>query len=126
MATSKNKVIPKRNPGRPATGTDPVRAIRLSDGFLATVDHWASKQHDKPGRSEAIRRLVEIGLSKTSEQPRASSKQSATRAAELAAKAINKHLDPQAPLGEREVRKRKLIEGPSVFRDTRRDGPKKK
>jgi hypothetical protein len=28
----------------------------------ATVDKWASKQDDEPGRSEAIRRLVELGL----------------------------------------------------------------
>jgi hypothetical protein len=26
------------------------------------VDLWAAKQDDRPGRSEAIRRLVEIGL----------------------------------------------------------------
>jgi hypothetical protein len=48
--------------GRPATGKDPVRAIRLSDEFLEKVDGWAAKQDDTPGRSEAIRRLVELGL----------------------------------------------------------------
>jgi hypothetical protein len=52
---------PKKG-GRPATGRDPVRAIRLSDDFLAKVDAWAAKQGDEPGRSEAIRRLVELGL----------------------------------------------------------------
>ena len=57
-----NKVILKRKPGRPATGNDPVRAIRLSDEFIAKVDRWASKQDGRPGRSEAIRRLVELGL----------------------------------------------------------------
>jgi hypothetical protein len=57
-----NKVLLKRKPGRPATGNHPVRAIRLSDEFLAAVDKWSSKQDDTPGRSEAIRRLVEIGL----------------------------------------------------------------
>jgi hypothetical protein len=29
---------------------------------MASVEHWAMKQTDQPGRSEAIRRLVEIGL----------------------------------------------------------------
>ena len=48
--------------GRPATGKDPVRTMRLSDEFIATVDAWAAQQIDKPGRSEAIRRLVELGL----------------------------------------------------------------
>jgi hypothetical protein len=28
----------------------------------ASVDAWAARQDDEPGRSEAIRRLVEIGL----------------------------------------------------------------
>ncbi|MVT69438.1 ribbon-helix-helix protein, CopG family [Bradyrhizobium pachyrhizi] len=48
--------------GRPATGNDPVRTLRLSDEFIEKVDHWAAEQEDAPGRSEAIRRLVEMGL----------------------------------------------------------------
>jgi hypothetical protein len=48
--------------GRPATGRDPSRTFRLSDEFIADVDAWAAAQEDKPGRSEAIRRLVELGL----------------------------------------------------------------
>jgi hypothetical protein len=48
--------------GRPATGSDPSRTFRLSDEFIATLDAWSAKQDDAPGRSEAIRRLVEIGL----------------------------------------------------------------
>jgi hypothetical protein len=59
MAKS-NKVLPKR--GRPATGRDPVTAIRLSSELRATIDNWARAQDDKPPRSEAIRRLVELGL----------------------------------------------------------------
>jgi hypothetical protein len=63
------KAIPKKSvggrrpgSGRPATGKDPVRTMRLSDEFIAKVDAWASAQDDEPSRSEAIRRLVEIGL----------------------------------------------------------------
>jgi len=56
-------VIPKRNRGgRPPTGRDPVRTMRLSDDFVDKVDHWATQQEDQPGRSEAFRRLVELGL----------------------------------------------------------------
>jgi len=40
------------------------RNVRLSSELRQTVDKWAEKQDDKPGRSEAIRRLVEIGLKK--------------------------------------------------------------
>lgn len=61
MAKS-NKVVPKKRRGRPATGRDPVTAIRLSSELRKTVDTWASKQEDQPTRSEAIRRLVELGL----------------------------------------------------------------
>jgi hypothetical protein len=39
-----------------------VTAIRLSAEMRTAVDRWAAQQDDKPGRSEAIRRLVEIGL----------------------------------------------------------------
>ena len=56
-------VLPKPNKGgRPATGRDPVRTMRLSDEFIAKVDAWAEKQDDQLGRTEAIRRLVELGL----------------------------------------------------------------
>lgn len=61
VAKSIEKVIPKR-PGRPATGKDPVRTFRLSDEFMAHLDQWAEHQADKPSRSEAIRRLVELGF----------------------------------------------------------------
>lgn len=61
MAKS-NEVVPKKGRGRPATGRDPVTAIRLSKELRETVDKWADKQDDQPGRSEAIRRLVELGL----------------------------------------------------------------
>ena len=61
MKASKKNVVRKR-PGRPATGQDPVTAIRLSKEMRAAVDAWAAIQDDEPSRSEAIRRLVELGL----------------------------------------------------------------
>jgi hypothetical protein len=61
MKASMKNVVRKR-PGRPATGQDPVTAIRLSKDMRAAVDAWAAAQDDEPGRSEAIRRLVELGL----------------------------------------------------------------
>jgi hypothetical protein len=62
------KAIPKKHggkrpgSGRKPTGRDPVTAIRLSKEMRSAVDTWATKQDDKPGRSEAIRRLVDAGL----------------------------------------------------------------
>jgi hypothetical protein len=50
--------------GRPKKkgGVYPVTALRLSPALGAEVDKWASSQTDAPTRSEAIRRLVELGL----------------------------------------------------------------
>jgi len=104
--------------GRPATGSDPSRTFRLSDEFMATLDAWAARQADEPTRSEAIRRLVELGLTvKSAVRPTA---KAAARAAELAAKAIDKHADMSAPSAERESRKNRLLKGPSVFWDVRK------
>jgi len=61
MASSIKNVVRKRA-GRPPTGQDPVTAIRLSKELRETVDKWADRQDDQPSRSEAIRRLVEMGL----------------------------------------------------------------
>jgi hypothetical protein len=124
MASSKKNVVRKRA-GRPATGQDPVTAIRLSQEMRATVDKWAARQDDSPGRSEAIRRLVELGLTvKTkAKQPSAAR---AVRAKELAAKAIDKIIDPAAPPEERAKRRRHLTKGPSEFREDRVDLPRAK
>jgi hypothetical protein len=61
-ATPKTVGGKRAGAGRPATGRDPTRTMRLSDEFMASVDAWAAQQDDAPTRSEAIRRLVEIGL----------------------------------------------------------------
>jgi hypothetical protein len=61
MLTKSIAVVRKKR-GRPATGQDPVSAIRLSLPLRAAIDNWAKQQSDKPSRSEAIRRLVEIAL----------------------------------------------------------------
>jgi hypothetical protein len=121
--------VHQKKRGRPATGRDPAVTIRLPETVLASVEHWAMSQEDQPPRSQAIRQLVEIGLSKSTPLKRpqvlSTAKQSAGRAAELAAKTIEKHIDPKAPPEEREVRKRDLIRGSSVFRDARKDRPGK-
>jgi hypothetical protein len=59
---STKKVLPKKKRGRPATGRDPVSAIRLSPALRSAIENWAKQQDDKPSRSEAIRQLVEFAL----------------------------------------------------------------
>jgi len=126
------KAIPKTvggkraGAGRPATGKDPARTIRLSDEFIATVDAWASQQADPPSRSEAIRRLVELGLEvKTTTRPVSKSGRR-LRAKELATTAIDKMTDPAAPPEEQAQRRHRLTKGPTEFREDRVDLPKAK
>jgi len=39
--------------------------MRVSEDFLEAIDGWRRTQPDIPARSEAIRRLVELGLEKS-------------------------------------------------------------
>jgi hypothetical protein len=121
MAKS-NRVIPKKRRGRPATGKDPLTALRLPPELTRAIEAWAAQQDDEPNRSEAIRRLVELGL--TVKQPTALSSKTAARAADLAAKVIDKSIAPGTPPEERETRKRKLMQGPSSLRGDRKDRAK--
>ncbi len=36
--------------------------MRVSEEFLRQIDEWRRQQPDLPSRSEAIRRLVQLGL----------------------------------------------------------------
>jgi hypothetical protein len=52
----------KRGRGRPATGKTPTASLRLPEILADKIDAWSLGQPDQPLRSEAIRRLVELGL----------------------------------------------------------------
>jgi hypothetical protein len=52
----------KRGRGRPRTGIGKPVGLRLYPDLEQQIDAWASKQVDKPGRPEAIRRLLELAL----------------------------------------------------------------
>jgi hypothetical protein len=78
-----------------------------------------------PTLSEAIRRLVELGL-KTKPSRTVSKPGRRSRARELATNVIEKIIDPTAPPEERAQRRRRLTKGPSEFREDRVDQPKAK
>jgi hypothetical protein len=59
MAKAKS-VTPKKT-GRPATGHDPVKTIRMSSDLVERIDQWA-KRNGKDSHSEAMRHLLELGL----------------------------------------------------------------
>jgi len=110
----------RKQRGRPATGQDPVMAIRLPPKLKSKVGAWANRQDDKPSLSEAIRRLLEKALAGTI-SPSRSSKGAARKATEMAAREIDRLLVDQPATGEeRASRKRRLLSGPKEFRDMRR------
>jgi hypothetical protein len=124
MKPSRKTVVRKKR-GRPATGQDPVTAIRLSADMRERADKWAAGEPDKPVRSEAIRRLMELGLAST--QPAGpSGKKAAYKASKLARREIDRLGDQSATDDERESRKQRLLKGPKEFRDIRGDPPKAK
>jgi hypothetical protein len=63
-------VLRKKTRGRPPTGQDPVTAVRLSPAVKSQIEDWAKQQPDNPSRSEAIRRLIQLGLAAKGKQRR--------------------------------------------------------
>lgn len=45
--------------------------VRLQPDLTKQLDDWRRKQNDLPGRPEAIRRLIEIGLARPITSPKA-------------------------------------------------------
>ena len=99
--------VNKKSRGRPKKkgGVDPVTAVRLPKALSDAVDSWAANQDDEPVRSEAIRRLVELGLSvKTKSAP---SERQRAALADLASKAIDSLTVSTADSDEKASRKRR-------------------
>jgi hypothetical protein len=115
------KVAPKKRRGRPATGKDPHIAARMPAALIAQVEAWAAANNTN--RSNAFRRLVEIGLTR-SKSVRPPSAKGVARAKQLAAKTIDRLVDPAAPIEEAANRKRRLLKGPEEFRELRVDHEK--
>jgi hypothetical protein len=93
--------------------------VRFDHSALAAVDRWARLQSDGLGRPEAIRQLVELGLSLKPQ--RAGAHKGASRATELAGEEIDRSGDASATHEQRASRKRRLLQGPKEFRSSRRD-----
>ena len=107
--------------GRPRS--TPLMGFRADSVIRASIIRWAEKQPDTPTLPEAIRRLVELGLTVRTKgkQPSAAP---ADRAKELATKTIEKMMDPSASPEDRAQRRRRLVKGPSEFREHRADQPR--
>lgn len=51
----------KTRVGRPTVDTEAVN-VRMPRQQLDAIDAWAADEPDDPGRPEAVRRLVDLGL----------------------------------------------------------------
>jgi hypothetical protein len=103
---------------------NPVSAVMLPAGLTADIDAWASVH--AINRSEAIRRLIDLGLkSETTATSMRVSRRDAVAAEERAASLINQFIDPDTPQEERDRRIHRLTEGPPEFVDLRIDLPKR-
>jgi predicted DNA-binding protein len=89
--------------GRSPTLKSTVVTVRLSQDLVSGLDNWARQKGHS--RSDAIRLMIETGLSK------------ATKASRLAGKQLDRLADPAAPASEQARRKRRLLKGPPEFRD---------
>jgi hypothetical protein len=122
----KARTVKQKVMGRPRTGITPMIGFRADPVIRASIVRWAEKQPDMPTLSEAIRRLVELGLTVKAAKAKQTPAGLAHRAKELAAQAIDKMVDPTVHPGERAQRRRTLTKGPEEFRDVRVDRPKAK
>jgi metal-responsive CopG/Arc/MetJ family transcriptional regulator len=59
---TRQTVTPRKKRGPPATGKGTPITVRLQPPLLARLDEWAAAQ-EAESRPEAIRRLLEHGLS---------------------------------------------------------------
>jgi hypothetical protein len=109
---------------RPRMDRDAVGIVNMPQGLTADVDAWA-EAHDTV-RSDAVRQLVELGLSSTpSVDLPGGARRDPVEIEDMAVELIGRLLDPSLPIAERERRTRRLTEGPPEFLDKRIDLPKR-
>jgi len=56
------KMIPKKKPGRPATGRGEQVQVRIKPDLMKRLDAWRDRDTECLSKPEAIRQLMEIGL----------------------------------------------------------------
>jgi hypothetical protein len=114
----------KRGRGRPATNPTSIH-LTLAPEPLAEVDDWIERQKEPYSRPEAIRRLVELGLTVKS-LPKQTSRARAAKANAMAGKQLDDLVDASASADQQATRKRHLLSGPEEFQRVRIDRPAKK
>ena len=111
----------RKSRGRPTTGAESVHLRVLPDQAVA-IDAWIVKQDEPVTRPEAIRRLVELGLTVKARSKQGSRARSETASA-MAGNQLDELADASASAEERATRKRRLLKGPEEFQSVRVDRP---
>src|SRR5258707_11507509 len=120
---AKTSVVPKKRRGPAPTGRGVQIGERWHPSELAAIDAWIAASTDTTiTRAHAVRRLVALGLSV--QQSRAPGRGQRERAASLANTQVDRMADPAASVDDQATRKRRLLKGPSTFRDVRKDRAK--
>lgn len=106
---------------RPENSTSLARAagFRPSQPLLRAITAWMARQNDTPSLSEAISRLVELGLALPDDPDRQK-----RRARKMAGDTIDRMGDTTSTVDDRAIRKRDLLDGPQEFDQVRIDRPK--
>jgi regulator of PEP synthase PpsR (kinase-PPPase family) len=120
----KARTVKQKVMGRPRTGITPLMGFRADAAIRAAIVKWAENQPDMPTLSEAIRRLVELGL--TVKPKSVPTERQRVALADLASKTIDSLTAETPDSGEKASRKHHLIKGPEEFRKVRMDRPKRK
>lgn len=111
--------MPARQSSAPKAGEVAI-TVGLSRNLLKRIDRWIAGQDGPISRSEAIRHLAERALDRTGPSPKAGgSDRGAEQAAGMASDMIDSLEDRSATPEDREQRKRRLVKGPSEFREMR-------
>ena len=96
-------------------------AIRFPNDLRGAVVKWAERQPGNPTLSQAVRRLVDLGL--TVKITGKGNPTQRARAKQLAGGAIDILTDAKAAPDDQVNRKQRLLKGPEEFRELR---PKRK
>jgi hypothetical protein len=116
-------VVAKKRRGPAPTGQGIQIGERWHPNELAAIDTWIASSTDPAiTRAHAVRRLVALGLSV--QQSRAAGRGQRDRAASLAGAQMDRMADSSASADDQASRKRRLLKGPSSFRDVRKDRSK--
>jgi hypothetical protein len=116
----KEKNIKRKAVVRPS---NPLMGFRADPIARAAIVKWAKQQPDKPTISEAVRRLVSLGLS-AKVHVKQTSRTRTNKANAMAANQLDRLADPSASAEQQEIRKHRLLQGPPEFRDVRVDRAK--